>query len=169
MKTRKIIIHISVAALLLFSSLTGAAVTYAQNTLTSPSATEDPTKSTFKLVICDGPAIKDLPTDTQQKIASGAGKTVDSYVACDFNGAMMQVQHFITICMVLGVFAAILLFMYAGYLFLTGKEGDRKKAYDVFPKVFWGFIIMLTAWFVVYQILNWLTGNSIFSKLLGNP
>ena len=66
-------------------------------------------------------------------------------------------------------FAAILLFTYAGYLFLTGKEGDRKKAYDVFPKVFWGFIIMLTAWFVVYQILNWLTGNSIFGKLLGNP
>ncbi len=157
MKTRKIIINIAVAVLLLSSSSVGAMVAYAQNTLTSPNSSADPTQSSFKLVICDGPT---LPS-TMQKPAR--------YVACDFNGAMMQVQHFITICMVLGVFAAVLLFMYAGYLFLTGKEGDRKKAYEVFPKVFWGFIIMLTAWFVVYQILNWLTGNSIFGKLLGNP
>ena len=168
MKTRKIIIHISVAAFLLFSSSAGTMVAYAQNTLTSPSASEDPTKSSFRLVICDGPDLSGVSSSTvKQQLMSENGS--GTYVPCNFNGAMMQVQHFITICMVLGVFAAILLFMYAGYLFLTGKEGDRKKAYDVFPKVFWGFIIMLTAWFVVYQILNWLTGNSIFGKLLGNP
>ena len=154
MKTKKIIPNILAIAFLGLSLLSSSVAYAAVNTLT---ATEDPTKSTFKIVICNGPT---LP-DTMQKPAG--------YVDCDFNGLMLQIQHFINICMVLGVFAAIVLFTYAGYLFLTGKEGDRKKAYDVFPKVFWGFIIMLSAWFVVYQILSWLTGNSIFTKLLGNP
>jgi hypothetical protein len=71
--------------------------------------------------------------------------------------------------MVLGVFAAIILFTYAGYLMMTGKDSDRNKAKDIFPKIFIGFVIMLSAWFIVYQILDWLTGNGAFTKLLGNP
>jgi membrane protein DedA with SNARE-associated domain len=71
--------------------------------------------------------------------------------------------------MVLGVLAAIIVFTYAGYLYITGIEGNIKKAKSIFPKVFLGFVIMLVAWFVVYQLLSWLTGNSGFAKLLGNP
>ena len=65
---------------------------------------------------------------------------------------------------VLGVLVAILLFSYAGYLMVsvsfTGKTEDVKKAYQIFEKVAIGFIIMLAAWFVVYQIISWLAGSS---------
>ncbi len=82
---------------------------------------------------------------------------------------MKQVQHLIDIAMVLGVLAAIILFVYAGYLYITGIPGNIDKAKGIFPKVFWGFIIMLVAWFVVFQLLSWLTGNSGFGTLLGSP
>jgi hypothetical protein len=117
----------------------------------------DVTQPGFKIIVCDGPA---LPSSIP---------TPQGYIPCDFNGAMIQVQHLIDIAMVLGVLAAIVIFTYAGYLYITGTEGNIKKAKSIFPKVFFGFVIMLVAWFVVYQLLDWLTGNSGFSKLLGSP
>jgi Na+-driven multidrug efflux pump len=82
---------------------------------------------------------------------------------------MMQAQKLINIAMVAGVFVAIGSFCYMGYLFMNGKEDDRKKGIEIFPKIFIGFIIMLSAWFIVYQLLDWLTGNSGFKTLLGSP
>jgi Type IV secretion system pilin len=147
-----------------------ASGTNTSNTLTSgQDANADPTKSTFKIVVCDGPDISGLSSATQNAILKEAGKSsMSQYVACDFNGAMKQVQHLINILLVLGVFAAIVLFTYAGYLLMNGKEKDREAAKAIFPKIFFGFIIMLSAWFIVYQVLSWLTGSgSVFTKLLG--
>jgi hypothetical protein len=119
-------------------------------------AYSDPTKSTFKIVVCDGPA--------------GANTAKDpKYVPCDFNGIMLQVQHLINIMMVLGVFASIAAFSWAGWLYISGVPANKTKAHAIFPKIFTGFIIMLSAWFIVYQILSWLTDNAAFKTLLGNP
>lgn len=134
---------------------------------------ENPNKSTFRIVVCDGPS---LPRDTNGNYTSDSQKMVDEfkaanngreYVACDFNGVMLLVQHLINIMMVLGVLVAILMFSYAGLLMVSGKEDNIKHAKSIFPKVFWGFIIMLSAWFIVYQILSWLTNNNGFKTLLG--
>lgn len=148
------------------------------NTLTTVSNAENPTQSSFKIVICDGPAgLNDIKNHTVVD-PNNPGKTLtvptgwkhnDNFIPCDFNGAMIQIQHLINLAMVLGVFAAIVLFTYAGFLMITGKESDMKKAKDIFPKVGIGFIVMLTAWFIVFQIVSWLTGAGIFTKLLGNP
>ena len=169
---------------LLFISISMTAQAYAQNanTPSSQSSSEDPTKSGFKVTICDGP---ELPPVTSDYVAANARSLVlkayglnaqglkadgSPYIPCNFNGMMMQVQHLINIGIVLGVFAAIALFTYAGYLLMTGREQDRNKAKSIFPKIMWGFVIMLSSWFIVYQILNWLTGSdSGFTKLLGNP
>lgn len=134
----------------------------------------DPTKSSFRVVVCDGPKLPnaELLKKAQDQIDKNAALLkidTHTYIPCDFNGVMLTIQHLINIAITLGVFVAIVLFTYAGYLMMTGKEADRNKAKDIFPKVFWGFVIMLSAWFIVYQILNWLTGNSNFTKLLGNP
>jgi len=112
----------------------------------------------FKLTVCDGPAEANLNHDSK-------------YVPCDFNGAMMQVQHLINIAIVVGVVVAILLFSYAGFLYVTAQGNTTKisTAHGIFIKVLGGFIIMLSAWFIVYQILDWLTGKTGFSALLGNP
>lgn len=148
-------------------------------TLTSAGSV-DVTQPGFKIIICNGPAaLNELPAHQVPDPNDPTGKKMipfptgwvkdQNFIACDFNGAMKQVQHLIDIAMVLGVLAAIVLFTYAGYLYITGTEGNIKKAKSIFPKVFFGFVIMLVAWFVVYQLLIWLTGNSGFTKLLGSP
>ena len=126
----------------------------------------------FRLVICDGPAELGYTytNDGAGKITKGA--KIPDYISCDFNGAMIQIQHLINVAMVLGVIAAIAGFSYAGFLLIsmsvTGKMEDRKKAGEVFQKVVIGFVIMLVSWFVVYQIIDWITGNSALKYLLGN-
>ena len=157
---KKILISSFASIFILSLVITGPSVLAQTQTLTMPTGVSDPTQSSFRILICDGPSLPNAALlksaqDQIDQIAKNTGVATHTYLPCNFNGAMMQVQHLIDICMVLGVFAAIALFTYAGYLFMTGKEGDRKKAYEVFPRVFWGFIIMLSAWFVVYQILSW--------------
>ena len=131
-------------ALLLSSfSLLPASLALAQNTQPN----EDITSSNFNLVVCDGP---DIP--------KSAGGNPQGYRVCDFNAAMQEVQHLINILIIFGVVVAVGGFCYAGYLYIAhGSEpGARSDANSVFRKVFIGFIIMLTAWFIVYQILSWL-------------
>lgn len=117
--------------------------------------------SAFKIVVCDGPQLPSTMT------------TPSGYIPCNFNYAIFQIQHLINIAIVVGVFAAIVLFSYAGYIYISGgMRGDanaHSTAIDIFRKVGIGFIIMLSAWFIVYQIMAWLTGSSGFAVLLGKP
>lgn len=145
---------------------------------TQPVDNVDLSSPGFKIISCDGPDLSQLKVPIQM---TWQGKTVTvppmsnapGYIPCDFNGAMMQVQHLINIAIVVGVFAAIVLFCYAGYIYISaGMKGDanaHSTALDIFRKVGIGFIIMLSAWFIVYQILAWLTGTSGFGVLLGKP
>jgi hypothetical protein len=99
----------------------------------------------FRLVNCDGPAMPNAPA---------------GYRPCDFEALIAQGQYLINIMITVGVFAALVGFAYSGYLYVTGSEGNISKAKSILPKIAWGFLIMLTAWFVVYQILQWLTGDA---------
>lgn len=99
--------------------------------------------SGFHLVVCDGPP--DDPHTT---------------VPCDFQHLMIQAQYLINVMIVLGVLAAMIGFAYIGFLYVSGTQDSRSRAKSIFPKLFWGFIIMLVAWFAVFQILQWLTGNA---------
>jgi hypothetical protein len=133
-------------------------------TLTSDSQT-DVNSPGFRLIVCDGPV---LPVELRAQADAELQKYGRTYQPCDFNGVMKQIQHLINLAVVVGVLAAIALFMFAGGLYLTGKEKNISWAWSIFPKVGGGFIIMLSAWFIVYQILAWLTGEgSGFSTLLG--
>lgn len=117
--------------------------------------------SNLKIITCDGPT---LPSDILKTTEAKLGRT---YVPCDFNGLMFQTQHLINIAIVFGVVVAIGLFSYAGYLHITGTPANITKSYSIFKKVGIGFIIMLSAWFIVYQVIIWLTGSSQFAVLLG--
>lgn len=135
----------------------------------------NPNDSGFRLAICDGPAQLNEPSTHQIPDGKGGQKTDPSwqkdpnFIACDFQGLMKQVQHLITAMLTLGVFVAIIGFSYAGYLYVTGVPGKITRAHEIFKKVGIGFVIMLSAWFIVYQILSWLTGNSGLKALLGSP
>jgi len=148
------------ASAILSMTLVASAQT-AANTLTTDRNTVNPNDAGLQLVVCDGPKYANQPA------------TVNGhpYVPCDFNAAMVQVQHLIDIMMVCGVLVAVGLFAYAGYLYVsvtfTGKTGDLQTAKGVFRKTFIGFAIMLCGWFVVAQVLSWLTDNAAFRSLLG--
>jgi hypothetical protein len=135
----------------------------------------NPNNSAFKVAVCDGPDMSKLKVNNGKNPevevfdSNGIKTGTRPYVVCDFNGAMLQVQHIINIMMVIGVLVAILMFSYAGGLYVTGKQANIDKAHAIFPKIFFGFIIMLSAWFIVYQILGWLTDNDGFKTLLGKP
>jgi len=161
----KIIYIFLLSYFLSLSVLPLAPFAYAQNqptrTLNSPLPPTNVNDSNFRLVVCDGPV---LPASVPAPKAN--------YVPCDFNGVMMTIQHLINVAMVLGVLVAIVGFSYAGFLYITSGPSQKKldDAHGIFSKVGIGFIIMLSAWFIVYQILSWLTGtNSGFSSLLGTP
>lgn len=147
----------------LIASAAGAAplAAHAQQNLATDRTAVDPANTGFRIVVCDGPAYPGQPAQVD-------GHT---YVPCDFNGAMKQIQHLIDIMMVLGVLVATGLFCYAGYLYVsvafTGKEGNIDTAKEIFRKTFIGFAIMLCGWFIVFQILSWLTDNAGFRSLLG--
>ncbi|OHA16612.1 MAG: hypothetical protein A3C79_01660 [Candidatus Taylorbacteria bacterium RIFCSPHIGHO2_02_FULL_45_28] len=135
----------------------------------------NPNSSAFRIAVCDGPS---LPKDVTGAYTQFSIKTMAEfkaannnrdYVPCDFDAVILLVQHLINIMMVLGVLVAILMLSYAGLLYISGQKAKIDKAHSIFPKIFLGFIIMLSAWFIVYQILSWLTDNSGFKTLLGSP
>ncbi|MBU6231066.1 MAG: hypothetical protein KGI45_02320 [Patescibacteria group bacterium] len=141
-------------------------------TLSSQLPPVDVSSSGFRLTVCDGPTLPPGQSWVTAYKDSFQATYHRQYVACDFNGAMMQVQHLIDVALVAGVLLAIAGFCYAGFLYITHGDnpGKRDEAKDIFKKIFVGFIIMLAAWFVVYQVLAWLTGaNSGFTSLLGKP
>ncbi len=132
-----------------------AAATTNLNTPLPDEPAYNPSSSAFQLVVCDGPRLPSTVTKPQ------------GYRTCDFNALILLVQHLINIMIVVGVLAAILLFSFTGYLYISGTPSNITRAHSIFPKIFVGFIIMLSAWFIVYQILSWLGSNEGFKTLLG--
>jgi len=129
----------------------------------------------FKFVVCDGPDLKRLPAGEKVLITLN-GKQIEvtndnipsNYIPCDFNGLILTVQHLIDIAIVFGVLVALGSFCYIGYLYITGTQANRAKAKSIFPKIFFGFIIMLASWFIVYQLLTWLGASQGSKALLGS-
>jgi len=132
--------------------------------LSQAKTTVNPNDRGFRLVICDGP---EQLNQMQNGLINTNVQNDPNFIPCDFNGIMLEVRHLIDIAMVAAVLAAIIGFTYAGILYMTGNEDKIKQAKRIFPKIFWGFIIILTAWFIVYQILTWITSNPNFTTLLG--
>ena len=135
----------------------------------------DPNSTGFKVISCDGPTLpnKDLIDEANLKLkkqADALGIPTHTYVPCDFNGAINQIQHLMTIFIILGVLVALILFCYAGYLYVsasfTGAKDSVSKAKDIFKKSITGFAIMLVAWAAVYQLLTWISSNSSASTAL---
>lgn len=122
--------------------------------------------TSFRLLICDGPE-QLIHFDPQTNKFVSKDYINPDFVPCNFKGLMMQLQHFINIAFVLAVIASIVGLVRVGYLYISGDPGKIKKAHDIFPTILKGFVIALCAWFIIYQILVWLTGSSAYTALLG--
>ena len=119
-------------------------ITFAQNTGLVPCGTKD--------INGDG-MIKDLP---------GAEKE-----ECQFNDLLKLVSNIVDFLIITGTAVAALSFGYAGFLMMTanGEMGKIEEAKAIFGKVMTGFIIMLSAWLIVYAIESAFLDSSFTSYI----
>ena len=114
----------------------------------------------------------DIPASGTKGTGLGGGLVVCYGVsgkdACDsWADLINSIEALIKFTFRLAVVAATISIAYAGFLFLTsqGDSGKIKQAKDIFGKVVWGFIIMLTAYLLVKLILDTLVSNKAFNLL----
>lgn len=123
----------------------------------------DISKPGFRLTTCDGPRPPDsVLVKDPDFYKTFKTETGHDYVVCNFAGFMQQAQYLINVMIMLGVLVAILGLVYGGWLYVSGIPKNIEKAKSIFPKLAIGFILMITAWFIVSQIVSWLTGNNAY-------
>ena len=71
------------------------------------------------------------------------------------------IQNLINFAIFLGVMATALLFMWAGFLYVTngGSTENISKAKKIFKAVIWGFVAILGGWLLVDTLMKSLTGG----------
>ena len=89
-------------------------------------------------------------------LASAQGGIVPCTNNCGFEELITLIQRVIDFIIVTGTSVAALLFAWAGWLYMSarGDTGQIGKAHNVFTTVFWGYVIILSAWLVVRTILD---------------
>jgi hypothetical protein len=110
------------------------------------------------LVPCDGPEYKpgtepsDLPAD---------------YDSCGYFDLVDLIQNIVNYMIILMTFAATLLFVYAGWLYLTsgGNPGKKSQANRIFKQVGIGIVIVLSAWIIINTIVSGLEVKDAFNPL----
>jgi len=75
---------------------------------------------------------------------------------CDWDDLVGLAQNIMNFLIVLSLPLAAVAFAWAGFLMMTaaGSEEKIKKAHGIFLKVGVGFLIVLTAWLIVYLITS---------------
>jgi len=87
---------------------------------------------------------------------------------CKFEHVIQLAQAIMRFLIYISTFIASALFIYAGILYTIAGDDSSKvsKAKDIFKNVAWGYIIMLSAWVIVYTLVKGLTNNDTYLKFL---
>lgn len=171
MKTRKknvgTILSIFVLAALFAVGGSLVAEAQGQEARTLGTRTNQPTflDRNFTLNVCDGPNSAVLA----KKFSEDPANSGKQYRPCNFNALMELAQHLINSMITLGILASLALFTYAGGLHVTGSPGNIEKAKKIYTNVLKGFIIMITAWFIVYQIVDWIKCDPAKEECTARP
>jgi len=117
---------------------------------------DNPANSAFQLVPCSG-------------ISSTDPTTGAATIPCDYNYFITMVQRFINLLLYAAAFIAVVLIVYAGFLYLTagGNTSKTSKAHAIFRAVVIGMVISFTAWTVVFTVTSTLKPNG--TNTLINP
>jgi len=102
-------------------------------------------------------------TSTSEEGTIGAVKKSNQ---CDFDDLLTLGRNIITFLVMLSIPLAAIAFAWAGFLYLTsaGNAGKIEKAKEIFWKVMWGFIFILTAWLIVRVITFFLASGFSWIK-----
>lgn len=75
---------------------------------------------------------------------------------CNFKQLVASINYLVKWLFAIAGALAIVLFTWAGFLYMSGVEKNIAKAKGIFMHVVGGLIIMLCAWFIVYTIISWI-------------
>ncbi len=100
-------------------------------------------------------------------VQCGRGDNPGASDECNFDQLVALIQRVITYIMVMSVPLASIVFAWAGFKYLTaaGNMSQIQEAHSIFRKVLFGFIIVLSAWLIVYGITSVLLRDSSYSLL----
>jgi hypothetical protein len=136
---------------------TGTAAPAAANGTTNTSATAAATPDNYKgLVICTGVLKKDAQGNTIQ----------NGEVECDFNYFIKTIANLINWGFYISIPIVVVLFSWAGLLYISGVENNISRAKGIFLNAMIGFIIMLIAFTAVHTLVGWLVDPSIGAESL---
>lgn len=88
-------------------------------------------------------------------------------VTCGWDQLMKMGQNIIRNAIYLAAMAAVISFVYAGYLYMTSGDdaGARKTANKIFGNVIKGIFFTMAAWLLVATMLKWLGVKDAYSLL----
>lgn len=98
-----------------------------------------------------------------QGLVTDCGSVSSPSTGCGWNELLQVVRNVINFVILLAAPCAALAFMWAGVLYFTaaGNESQIKKAHTIFTKVLIGFVIVLSAWLIVWTILNTFANSNV--------
>ncbi len=87
---------------------------------------------------------------------------------CDFNDLIKLVKNVLTFLILVSIPLATIVIAYGGFLLLTanGSEGNISKAKELIFNVLKGFALVLTAWLIVYTIVDVLLEDNSYENFL---
>lgn len=91
----------------------------------------------------------------------------DRQTKCDFAALMDTVIKAINWMFYITIPIATALFAYAGVLYMTGQPKYITTAKSIFTTAATGFIIMISAWFLVRQFVTWFVKDPTATTFLG--
>ena len=77
-------------------------------------------------------------------------------VTCNFSNLMRMANYLINCALIISIPIIVGLLAYSGFLHMSGKQENIKNSYKIMKNAVIGFIIMLSAWFMVSTLLKWL-------------
>lgn len=88
------------------------------------------------------------------------GSEQDRQTKCDFNALINMANTIIKWVFGLTIPIIVVMFAYAGFLYMTPSPGNREKSNKMLWAALKGFVIMLLAWFIVSTLLKWLVNTN---------
>ena len=89
---------------------------------------------------------------------------------CGFGDLITLAKNVIHDLVLISTIVAVVVFMYAGFVLVTsgGNPGAKTKAKTIFINVLKGYLLILSAWLIVYTVTSVILEPG-YSLLIGAP
>lgn len=118
---------------------------------------------------CDTATYEINTNDEWQRTGDTPDGAVTGPEQCSFNHVIILIQNILEFLIMISLPISAIMFAYAGWLYMSaqGSESQVSKAHSVFKNVTIGFILILSAWVIVWTVSSALL-DDIFLQFLND-